>query len=208
MQMRRAGHVVIAVTKDTIPPTLFLTNAAALGHIWSTNDSDGVLRRAQAFIMVRRWDSAFRQVEADPDYGVDLRLARVERNRIVLPRRGGPDIAFPLDANGNFDRTDFGGDKLPAGTSRYAKAFTEERVWHMGIVLAALQLGLDLDHAEVGASPCAAKAISNVSFPLIVRDTFTLIGRSLQTTNDSPKKPSNRCSRNTFADSTGKPMAS
>lgn len=149
MQMRRASNVVIAATKDTLPPALFLTNAAASGHIWSTNDSDGVLRRAQAFIMVRRWDSAFRQVEADPDYGVDLRLARVERDRIVLPRQGGPDITFPLDANGNFDRTDFGGDKLPAGTSRHAKPFTEERVWHMGIVLAAMQLGLDLDHAEV-----------------------------------------------------------
>ena len=149
MQAHHASNVVIAVTKDTVPPSLFVTNAAALGHIWSTNDADGVLRRAQAFVMVRRWHSAFRQVEADPDFGVDLRLARVEPGRVVLPRQGVPDITFPLDADGTFDLADFGGDQLSPGTSRRAKPFTEERVWHMGIVLAARELGLDLDRAEV-----------------------------------------------------------
>src|SRR5205085_9360750 len=38
---------------------------------------------------------------------------------------------------------------LPAGLPRKAPPFTEERVWHMGVVIAARQLGLDLDHAEV-----------------------------------------------------------
>jgi adenylate cyclase len=59
------------------------------------------------------------------------------------------DIRVPLDAEGCFDLADFAGDKLPPGVARRAKPFTEERIWHMGIVLAAVELGLDLAGAEV-----------------------------------------------------------
>ncbi len=68
---------------------------------------------------------------------------------MVLPRRGADDIKVPLDQEGNFDLADFGGDKLPPGVARKAKPFTEERLWHMGIVLAAQELKLDLAKAEV-----------------------------------------------------------
>ena len=64
-------------------------------------------------------------------------MARVESGQVVLPRRGADDIKVPLDREGNFDLTDFGGDNLPPGVARKAKPFTEERLWHMGIVLAA-----------------------------------------------------------------------
>ena len=48
-QMGRASNVIVAITKDVIPPNSFLTNAAAVGHIATDMDSDGILRRAQAF---------------------------------------------------------------------------------------------------------------------------------------------------------------
>ena len=44
--------------------------------------------------------------------------------------------------------TDFGGENLPPGTARKAKPFTQERIWHMGVILAAQELKLDLSHAE------------------------------------------------------------
>jgi len=75
--------------------------------------------------------------------------ARVEGRQVVLPRSGVEDIRVPLDAEGCFDLADFAGDKLPPGVARRAKPFTEERIWHMGIVLAAVELGLDLAGAEV-----------------------------------------------------------
>ena len=53
-----------------------------------------------------------------------------------------------MDAETNFELADFVGDKLPPGSAK-AKAFTDERVWHMGIVLAAQELELDLAHADV-----------------------------------------------------------
>ncbi len=150
VQMRRANNVILAVPPDLTPPLLFLTNAFALGGISAYKDyPEGILRRAQAFRVITNWHFAFRQVAADPSFGVDLDRARVESGQVVLPRQGGDDIRVPLDRDGNFDLADFGGDNLPPGVPRKAKPFTEKRLWHMGIVLAARELGLDLAKAEV-----------------------------------------------------------
>jgi hypothetical protein len=149
-QMRRAGNVLVAVTPDVIPPNLFLTNALSVGDIAADKDSDGILRRAKAFRIYRHWHEAFRQMEADPEYAVDLRAARIEPRQIVLtrpPELG--DIKIPLDPEGNFDVADFWGDKLPPGIARKAKPFADERVWHMGVVLAARELNLDLANAQI-----------------------------------------------------------
>ena len=151
LQLKRAGNVVLADAKNLTPPDLFTTNALALGDITtdSSKDRDGVLRRAQAFHTRREWHLLFRKVEADPEYGVDLKKARVETNQIVLPRDGAEDIKIPLDEEGRFALADFIGDKLPPGAAPTAKPFIEKRIWHMGIVLAATQLNLDLDDAQV-----------------------------------------------------------
>jgi class 3 adenylate cyclase/CHASE2 domain-containing sensor protein len=148
-QMKRAGNVVIPVTKELMPPALFLTNAIAVGDIFTDKDRDGILRRAKAFRMYRNWHFAFKQLEADPDFGVDLQKARVEPNQIVLPRYENQDIVIPLDQQGNFSLTDLAGPNLPSGLPAKARPFTEKRVWHMGIVIAARALGLDLDKAEI-----------------------------------------------------------
>ncbi len=148
-QMRQAGNVILALSPDVTPPDLFLTNAAALGDISTDKDSDGILRRARAFRIYRHWHRAFRQLAADPEYGVDLRQAKTEPGCIILPRRGLDPIRIPLDADGNFDLADFWGDKLPVGSARRAKPWSDERIWHMGIVLAAQELKLDLSAAEV-----------------------------------------------------------
>ena len=150
-QMQHASNVIIAVTKEAVPPPLFLTNALTVGDISTEKDSDGILRRTKAFRVYRRWHPAFRQVEADPDFGVDLAKARIEPRRIVLPRPGSglEAIKIPLDAAGNFDLADFVGDAIPRGMARKAKPFTEERVWHMGVALAARELKLDLAKAQV-----------------------------------------------------------
>lgn len=148
-EMRRATNVVLAVTHDLTPPEMFLTNAFALGDISTDKDPDGILRKARAFRTYRKWHPAFLQVEADPGYGVDLKNAKFDGGKVILPRLEGEPIEFPLDDKGNFDLADFVGDKIPPGMARYAKPFTEERAWHMGLVLAAKSLGLDLDHAQI-----------------------------------------------------------
>jgi class 3 adenylate cyclase/CHASE2 domain-containing sensor protein len=150
LQMRRAGNVLIAVTPEVTPPDLFTTNALASGDISTDKDSDGILRRVKAFRIYRHWHPLFKKIEADPELGVDLRNAKVEPDQIILPRSNGEELKVPVDAGTNFSIADFVGDKLPPGVAPKAKAFTDERVWHMGVVLAAQELNLDLAGAEVG----------------------------------------------------------
>lgn len=146
-QLSRGGSAILAAERDVPPLDLFATNALAVADIAADRDADGVLRRARAFSEYRQWHSAFRQAEA-AGYVV-LNSVRLETNQIVFLRPGEKDVAIPIDADNNFDLADFGGDKLPPGVPRQAKAFTTQRVWHMGIVLAAQALGLDLARAEV-----------------------------------------------------------
>jgi class 3 adenylate cyclase/CHASE2 domain-containing sensor protein len=147
-QIKRAGNVILAAEKSSIPPKLFRTSALALGDITVNADLDGVLRRTRAFRNYRKWHPAFLQVENDPDYAVDLNNVRIEPDKVVLLR---PDALAPISiplTNGLFDLKDFT-DKIPAGMQRFDKPFTDERVWDMGIVLAAQELKLDLEHADV-----------------------------------------------------------
>jgi class 3 adenylate cyclase len=148
-EMKRAGNVILASMQGIIPSSTFLENAHAIGDIDADKDTDGILRRALAFRSFRKWHQAFIQLEEDPELGLDLANARMETNQIVLPRSEGDPIIVKLDAQGNFDLKDFVGDKIPTGMARYAPPFTTERMWHMGIVLAAQELKLDLAHARV-----------------------------------------------------------
>jgi adenylate cyclase len=55
-----------------------------------------------------------------------------------------PELKIPLNENGEFDLAGF-----IDSPSTYAKPYTDEIVWQMGIVLAAQALNLDLKHAEI-----------------------------------------------------------
>jgi class 3 adenylate cyclase/CHASE2 domain-containing sensor protein len=146
LQMRLASNVILAFTPDETPPDLFATNCLALGDISTEKDSDGKLRRVKSFNL--QWHPAFKS--AARQLGLNLAQARIEPDRIILPQPGNKDVVVPLDTNGNFDLTDFVGDKIPKGWKRYDQPF--KRVWDMGIVIAAQELKLDLDHAEIDLS--------------------------------------------------------
>ncbi len=143
-ELRRAGNCLIAAITNLTPPDLFLTNAAGVGHISTDKDSDGILRRAKAFTWQFQWHPKI--VE---QAGIHLRHAIIKPGMIVFPgeSKGDEDPCIFLDSENNFT--------IPADTDdtnsvpRKAKAFTQERVWHMGIVLAARHLKLDLAHADV-----------------------------------------------------------
>ena len=148
LQMRLATNVILATTADAPLPELFATNALAPGDISTEKDSDGVLRSVKAFRIYRKWHPLFEK--AADDYGVDLSSAKIVPGKIILSQTGTTNT-FPIsvDAENNFSLADFVGDKLPPGVAPKAKAFTDERVWQMGIVLAAQELKLDLANAEI-----------------------------------------------------------
>jgi class 3 adenylate cyclase/CHASE2 domain-containing sensor protein len=147
-QLRHAGNAILGDTSDAPLPRLFATNAFAIGDITSEKDSDGVLRSIKAFRPYRQWNVAFEQ--AADEFGLDLDSARIQPGKIILPQTGTTNtVVVPIDASNNFQMSDFVGPNLPPGMPPTAKAFTEERVWQMGIVLAAQQLKLDLTNADV-----------------------------------------------------------
>jgi class 3 adenylate cyclase/CHASE2 domain-containing sensor protein len=148
-QLERSGIALLASERGVRPLGLFATNALAVGDISADKDSDGVLRRAVAFRTYTNWHFLFQMAEADPEFNLDLNQAVVAAEKIVLPRKDLPPIEIPLDANGHFRVADFIGEDLPPGMAPTAAPFTLEKVWHMGIVLAARELQLDLTRADV-----------------------------------------------------------
>ena len=143
MQMKRAGNVILASTPETTPADLFTANALALGDISTERDSDGVLRRVKSFNL--RWHPVFKS--AARQFNIDLDHAQIAADKIVLQVPEGTNITVKLDPEGNFDMVPFVGEKIPARFKRFEKPFT--LAWDLGIVLAAQQLKLDLDHAQI-----------------------------------------------------------
>ncbi|NGO37826.1 adenylate/guanylate cyclase domain-containing protein [Limisphaera ngatamarikiensis] len=147
-QLHRTGIGILAADRGVLPYPLLATNAVAVADISAHKDLDGVLRRVRAFTVYRVWHPLF--LKAADEFGVDLQRARVEARRIVLTMPDGTELPpIELDAEGCFALRDLVGDTLPPGWPERARPFEERRIWHMGIVLAAQALGLDLDHAEV-----------------------------------------------------------
>ena len=137
-QLRRAGNVILAATPEIYPPRHFATNALALGGISTDRDSDGILRRVQAFRDIRHWHPLIE--DYCEEHGIDPGSIQLAKDKIILPDADGGTTEIPLDEQG---------EMLLRTKKTKVKPFTDERVWHMGIVLAAQQLKLDLAHAVV-----------------------------------------------------------
>ena len=111
-QLRASGNVVLATMGDStardgwhaLPPApLFATNAAALGHITSDRDPDGVMRRTFAFRddpqLGRVWHLAL--VLGARALGLNLAAAEIHPDRIIL-RGPGVERVIPVDDRGRF----------------------------------------------------------------------------------------------------------
>lgn len=152
-EMRRAGNVLLAVTTNLTPPELFTSAAAGLGDISTDRDSDGILRRARAFTWHRVWHPLLRALETKPGAHANLRHARIEslagQRKLLVPleNASGEVVEIPLDDQNNFTITPSA--DAPDQGRQQAPAFTMERIWHMGICLAAWHLKLDLTNAVV-----------------------------------------------------------
>ena len=143
-QLHRSGRAVLAGERGIPPQPLFATNALMLGDISADRDADGVLRRAKAFKTYRYWHPLIKQ--AAREQGLNLDDLLVERDRIILPLKDGQTLEIPLDPDGNIALKQRRDSRTPAAKT---KPFTDKRVWHMGIVLAARELNLDLANAQM-----------------------------------------------------------
>jgi class 3 adenylate cyclase/CHASE2 domain-containing sensor protein len=145
--LKRAGNVVLGTTREVLPDPIFRVNAAALGGISIDRDADGVLRRITAFHDVREWDTVIKGEARLSNW--KLEQAIIKSNEIVFPGPHGKEHVLPLSVDGLFDRSDITGQKPAGGFSRLYPPYRELRIWHLGIVLAAVEMGVDLSKAKV-----------------------------------------------------------
>ena len=148
--VREAGNVALATSEELSPHPIFRDASPRLGDISTLKDSDGVLRRATAFHVLRFWnrhiDRYVRLIGFDPVKAIG--------DGVDLPLEGTTNVfrlKIPVDAEGRFDpmalREQIEKIKSPGPMRTFA--YRDHRIWHMGIVMAAAELGLDLEKAEV-----------------------------------------------------------
>ena len=138
-QIRAHGQVVLASLPDLPPAPRFRSVARALGEVHSPRDKDGAARRVRAFVDCRFFGTQVMNFATRR--GLIVADGAPGTLRLHHPAEEG-ELVLPVATNGTVS--------LPLGSARIAvPAYEFKRVWHMGIVLAAMQLGLDLDQAEV-----------------------------------------------------------
>jgi class 3 adenylate cyclase/CHASE2 domain-containing sensor protein len=146
-QIQRASNVVLGATRELVPDSLFRNRASALGSISIERDSDGVLRRVHAFHDIRVWHDVIRKEARLSNWNLDT--ARIQSNCVVFAVPEGKRKVLPLNVDGYFDPADVASEKSDQGFSRLFRPYEDIRVWHLGIVLAATELGIDLSKATV-----------------------------------------------------------
>lgn len=157
-----SGNVVLAMTDGLLPDILFRDSCHQIGHISAEPDFDGILRRIKPIQKAKVWHEIFEIMIAE-DAGLPTEQAIVEKSRIYWQEKSldgsPPQILFEieLDDQGRFDvlnpKFDYDGqsDEFVVnsfGGIRYHKPFEEKSFWHMGFLMAASQINLQLDKAE------------------------------------------------------------
>jgi len=145
--IKQSGNIVLAATREVLPDPLFRKNALALGGINVDRDADGVLRRIKAFHNIRAWDPIIRTEAELSNWKLDRAVVR--SNEIIFPAPHGKQHILQLSVDGLFDPSDVTGEKPAQGFTRLYPPYTNVRIWHLGIVLAAIELGIDLSKAEI-----------------------------------------------------------
>jgi class 3 adenylate cyclase len=145
-QIKESGNVILGADRELLPAPLFRNSAWRVANISVRRDSDGVLRRVPAYEDYPVWHRLIERMAVD--YGLDLAKTIIEPGRITFFRqRLGESVVFPTDGNGEIATTNVT-RPIPAGVGEKFVPVTTYRAWTMGIVLAARELGLDLDHPQ------------------------------------------------------------
>jgi class 3 adenylate cyclase/CHASE2 domain-containing sensor protein len=155
-EILKSSNVVIASTPNLIADPLFRNSAVRVGDITSQADADGVLRKARPFNELRVWNENIVQ-QVKNSLGLHLDTAEVRPNAIIFRDNTTNTYWLKLDDESRFDLIKMTEDILAdtdyvesiPETNRWQVPFADFRAWHMGICMASIALGLDLDSAKV-----------------------------------------------------------
>ncbi len=139
------GNVVLGASPQVQPHRLFRVAAADLGDISVDTDADGVFRRIKPFKDYRIWHEDIRMEALINNW--DLDRAEVRSNALCIPTKDQTLKLVPLEDG--FFRPALLLNNAETNSQALEPAYQDLRVWHMGIVLTAKVLGLDLEQAKV-----------------------------------------------------------
>ncbi|MEQ2009161.1 MAG: CHASE2 domain-containing protein [Limisphaerales bacterium] len=154
-QLRAANNAVIATSKELLPHRLFRDSVRRLGDISTDKDADGVLRRAHAFRTFHTLHGAMERLAEKHDFDLSRTIIRPGKS-ITLSDGKQRQMEIPLQPDNTYDVGAFK-SRLPDERgeppgANMGRAYREVTAWHMGIVMAAAELGLDLDRAKTDAA--------------------------------------------------------
>lgn len=144
--LKEASNSILAADQGLLPDPLFQTNAWRVANITTERDADGVLRRDRAYIDYKQWHPIVRLMAARRNF--DLSKTTNEPGKITFHLVDSTPVVFPKDTNGMIDTTNVV-NPVPEDIPAKFLPYENLRVWSMGIVLAAAQLKLDLDHPDI-----------------------------------------------------------
>jgi class 3 adenylate cyclase/CHASE2 domain-containing sensor protein len=171
-RLSEAGNVILG-SGEVAPHPVFRIAAAGLGDISTLRDSDGVLRRALPFRDYRLWHPEI-LLMADINHW-DLKLSQIHTNEIWFQNPDGTYKPLPITEDRLYNTSNLLGEK-PAGIVRLKQAFEDVRVWHLGLTLAAVELGIDLNKAKVEKNRIVLTAANGLQriIPLDAKGRFLI----------------------------------
>lgn len=148
-QLKESSNVILAADSDVMPQLKFRTNAWKIANISVDRDSDGVLRRDRVFEEYRDWDPVILQAAGELEWNLPKTRDDRKNHKITFVSQvGGELFEFPIDDEGRIATTNLL-NSPPPGYPDKIVPYRNFRAWSMGILLAARELDLDLDHPDI-----------------------------------------------------------
>ena len=157
-QMYKGSNVIIASTPHLIAEADFRANALAVGDITADTDVDGILRRARPYNSLRVWDRDIIEMVKD-SRGLNLEEAEIRSDTIIFRDASTNSYWLKLNSNGEYNLLTLTEDILPdyaegvketvLEEERWRKPYEDLHAWHMGVLMAAAEVGLDLSNAKI-----------------------------------------------------------
>jgi class 3 adenylate cyclase/CHASE2 domain-containing sensor protein len=148
-QLKQSGNVILAADNDLMPLLKFRTNVLRVANISVDHDHDGVLRRVRAFQNYRVWDTIILDVAGQLQWDLPRTLNDPAKHTITfISDYKGQRFEFETDQEGRIAATNLF-NPVPPEIPEKILPYQDFRAWAMGILLAAYDLKLDVDHAQV-----------------------------------------------------------
>ena len=133
---------ILAIAPNQEPAGLFQARAAAVGDVAITKDADAVSRRVRAYTDFVQWHPQLGVWAAREEWILD---PAIDFKSVMLKAKGEEaGVRIPVDEQG----------LVPLRTNRFGVVIkvplaVTNRVWHLGLVLAAYQMKLDLKQSGI-----------------------------------------------------------